>query len=461
MNETVIHSTTQKFLDIFDITNNLVILKDGTTSLIIQVDAMNFGLLAEEEQDSIMYAYAGLLNSLNYPIQIIVHSQTKDVTGYLSILKDQEDTATSREKQQRIRRYREFVSNLIKERNVLDKKFYVTISATPLELGMIAPQSFIPGKSEIKITGEERTAVIEKARYILEPKRDHLLAQFSRIGLFSRQLTTQEMIQYFYISYNPEAAEGQQIADTNNYTTPMVTAGVEGMSSMNATQIPTPISQVAATAPAETQAVVQPTTPVVAPTPAIEQVAVVAPPVQEAQPVYSAAPVAPVPLPVEAQLEQVPQQLLEQQPEPVIQIERAPVDVVVPQSQSGAYTPTMMTTPIPLETPTPTSVSPEPIAAIHHTETAASTEPTVDMSVALSTTPTELPKPTLPAGMTTTQPISASAVTPQAPVEVQTQTPVPQEATAQDAINTTLGQLGGISVTPDNSNATLPPLPEI
>ena len=217
MPENTLHSTTQKFLDIFDITNNVVILKNGTASIIIQVDAMNFGLLAEEEQDSIMYAYAGLLNSLNYPIQIIIRSQTKDVTGYLQILKDQEDKTASRPQQQRIRRYREFVTNLIRERNVLDKKFYVTISATPLEVGLLAPQSFVPGQSEAQITPEQRATVLEKARNLLEPKRDHLIAQFSRIGLFSRQLTTQEIIQFFYLSYNPEASEGQHIADSNNY----------------------------------------------------------------------------------------------------------------------------------------------------------------------------------------------------------------------------------------------------
>ena len=237
MSENVLHSTTQKFLDIFDITNNVVLLKDGTCSLIIQVDAMNFGLLAEEEQDSIMYAYAGLLNSLNYPIQIIIHSQTKDVTGYLQILKEQEDAAEARTKQQRIRRYREFVSNLIRERNVLDKKFYVSISATPLEVGLLAAQSFIPGQSETAISPEQRTAVLEKARNLLEPKRDHLLAQFARIGLFARQLSTQEIIQFFYVSYNPEAAEGQQIADTSNYTTPLVTAGMERIA-MNDAQSP-------------------------------------------------------------------------------------------------------------------------------------------------------------------------------------------------------------------------------
>lgn len=229
MSNQTVSSTTQQYLDIFDITNDLVLMKNGTTSIILSVDAMNFGLLAEEEQDSIIYAYAGLLNSLNYPIQILIRSQTKDVTSYLSRLKEQENRAGSRERQDRIRRYREFVSNLIRERNVLDKKFYVIVPASPLELGLVPIQSVMPGKQQFDISAIDRSVILEKAKNLLEPKRDHLTAQFARIGLYSYQLTTQEIIQLYYLSYNPEASEGQHIAESRSYTTPLVRASFEGI----------------------------------------------------------------------------------------------------------------------------------------------------------------------------------------------------------------------------------------
>jgi hypothetical protein len=223
-----ISSTTQQYLDIYDVSNDILILKDGSTALILTVSAMNFGLLAEPEQDAIMYAYAGLLNSLNYPIQIVIRSQTKDVTSYLQLLKDEEDSTTSDIKRNWIARFRQFVGELIKERNVLDKKFYVSIPATSLEMGLLPPSSVLPGVSQIDISKIERSVILEKAREILEPKRDYLMQQFGRIGLQSRQLKTQEIIQLFYLSYNPEAAEGQQITDTNSYTTPLVSAGMQG-----------------------------------------------------------------------------------------------------------------------------------------------------------------------------------------------------------------------------------------
>lgn len=271
-----IDSTTQQFLDIYDITHDVVIMKDGSTSMILTVDAMNFGLLAEEEQDAVMYAYAGLLNSLNYPIEVIIKSQTKDVTNYLRLLKNQEDKTGNQTMRKRIGQYRNFVSNLIQERNVLDKKFYVSIPTTALEMGFITPSTVLPGKKDaFDIASIEKNVIVEKAHNLLEPRRDHLIAQFARIGLYAKQLNTQEIIQLFYVSYNPEAVEGQAIADSKSYTSPLVQAGIEESYMVNATQAPTPsTNQPAAPAPEPVQPAAEqsaPEQPVVDPVPATPQ----------------------------------------------------------------------------------------------------------------------------------------------------------------------------------------------
>ena len=222
-----ISSTSQLYLDIFDIANDLVILKDGGVSLILTVTAMNFGLLAEEEQDAIIYGYAGLLNSLNYPIQILIRSQTKDVTSYINLLRAKEEETMNRNKKEQIGRYREFITDLVQERNVLDKKFYVVIPATALELGLVSTQSVIPGIKVADVSTFDRSLIMEHSKNLLEPKRDHIMAQFSRIGLLSRQLKTQELVQLFYAIYNPESSDGQKMTDSHNYTTALVEGSLE------------------------------------------------------------------------------------------------------------------------------------------------------------------------------------------------------------------------------------------
>lgn len=225
-NQKTIRSSTQEYLDIFDIVNDFVIMKDGSCSLILNVDAVNFGLLAEPEQDAIIYTYAALLNSLNYPIQIMIRSQTKDVSNYLKSLEEKEQLAKNETDRRQISEYRAFVSQLIRERNVLDKKFYVIIPAPALELGLVSAESVIPGVKKGSAVDFDKTVILDKASTILYPRRDHLVAQFARIGLYARQLNTQEVVQLFYNSYNPESSEGYTLADTNSYTAAVVESNI-------------------------------------------------------------------------------------------------------------------------------------------------------------------------------------------------------------------------------------------
>src|SRR3989344_2079639 len=122
-----IRSTTQDHLDIEDVQSDLVLLKDGSVAMILQTSSINFGLLSEEEQDATIYSYAALLNSLSFPIQIIIRSERKDVTNYVQLLANQEQKQTNLLLKQQIKSYRQFVEKVVKEGNVLDKKFNVII----------------------------------------------------------------------------------------------------------------------------------------------------------------------------------------------------------------------------------------------------------------------------------------------------------------------------------------------
>ncbi len=276
MSQSAVTSTTQDFLDIHDITNDLVFMKDGSAAAILAVNAMNFSLLAEEEQDAVIYAYASLLNSLNFQIQINIQSRTKDATVYLDLLKKQEDTITSVDKRKRIARYREFVGQLIQERNVLDKKFYVIIPAGALEMGLIPPQSVLPGSKAFDINSIEKSVLLEKALGLLDPRVDHLVGQFGRIGLYARRIATQEIIQNFYTNYNPEAVEGQQITDSEDYTTPLVQASLFSATLQNRNQTIKQFSQNPEASLAETASAEVKTNVEVAPMPEIEETAAIA-----------------------------------------------------------------------------------------------------------------------------------------------------------------------------------------
>lgn len=223
-----IRGSTQDHLPIEDIVDGIVILKDGSCAICMQVSSVNFDLLSEREQQALVLAYGGILNSLNFPIQIVINSMTKDVTAYLNNLKAAEEKQVNPLLKDRIASYRKFIEETVRRNDVLSKAFYVIVPFSVIELGIKQAGkqafSFIPGVGKKQESGLpfEKAYILDKAKASLEPKRDHLIRLFSRLGLEIKPLTTKELIELFYRIYNEETALNQKI-QTLNYETPIVT----------------------------------------------------------------------------------------------------------------------------------------------------------------------------------------------------------------------------------------------
>lgn len=197
-----IRGSTQDHLEISDIRDDLIVLKDGSVSLVIRVSAVNFGLLSESEQEAMIFAYAGLLNSLNFSIQIVIRSQRKDISKYVALLEKEEQKQANTLLREQIKKYREFIVQTVKENNVLDKKFYIVIPFSSLELGVGSATGSVLGLKKKQGLSMPIERILEKAKLSLLPKRDHLLRQFGRLGLRARQMTTPELVELFYDIYN-------------------------------------------------------------------------------------------------------------------------------------------------------------------------------------------------------------------------------------------------------------------
>ncbi len=199
-------SSTQEHLAFRDIVDDLVVNKNGTVTMVIQTSAINFDLLAEYEQDNKIYAFAGLLNSLNFRIQILIRTKRIDITNYIDYLKNQKEKPMSEGLKKQLDIYTVFVQNLIVENDVLDKSFFIVLPYSPA-LQMPGTNLFDAKKNkeeQEKMEKMQTSQLIEKAKIFLYPKRDHILKQLSRMGLFGHQLTTRELITEFYTIYNPD-----------------------------------------------------------------------------------------------------------------------------------------------------------------------------------------------------------------------------------------------------------------
>lgn len=199
-----IHATTQKFTEIIDIVDNVVILAGGNAALVIEITASNFALLSKKEQDSKIFAYASLLNSLTFPIEILIRNKRIDITSYLKEL-DEEELATKNELlAQHIRLYREFVREMVRVNVVLNKTFYIVIPFSSLEAGLSGvKQSF--GKNEA-----EKFAFAEAAKKALTGKAESVHAQLAKLSVASKTLEKEELIKLFYDIFNDSTIQGSQ-----------------------------------------------------------------------------------------------------------------------------------------------------------------------------------------------------------------------------------------------------------
>jgi hypothetical protein len=202
-----VKSSTQEFVEIDSIKDDLVMLKYNSCCIVIQSGTTNFGLLSQEEQNSMIYGYASLLNSLSFPIEILILSKRMDISSYLDYLDAKAKQQTDETIKTQLEHYTEFIKTIVKKNTILEKKFYFVIPFSPLELGVTGTA----GKSLNKQYVETR------AKTTLYPKKDHLLRLLSKTGLGGRALYEQELIELFYNLYNPSAS-GRKLAPIESYT---------------------------------------------------------------------------------------------------------------------------------------------------------------------------------------------------------------------------------------------------
>ncbi|MEK7581638.1 MAG: hypothetical protein AAB512_05140 [Patescibacteria group bacterium] len=217
-----IKASTQDHLDIDDICDDLVVLKNGWIAMVLSTTAVNFDILSEAEQDATIYAYGAFLNSLTFPLQTLIRSKKADITAYYQHLVEAERNQPNPDLKRQIQKYKEFIQSTVQQKTILDKRFYLVVHFSPLEMGVKSFKKTDTGNIKSK------TALVADAKVTLAPKRDHIVKQTARLGLFTRQLSTQELIELFYDIYNPAPTGTQRvILDAASYTAPLVEPDLE------------------------------------------------------------------------------------------------------------------------------------------------------------------------------------------------------------------------------------------
>jgi len=226
--------STQNSMQIAEIRDGIVIMNDGTFRAVIMCKAINFDLMSPAERESVEFAYQGFLNSLYFPIQVFIRSQKVDLRPYLERLNKIRQTQESMLLALLIDDYIAYLGEIAQQTNIMDKKFYVTISYPDLnqDVRSALRQStgFFTGVGELFSTKKTphitiNEGILEQAKTELRNRVQACMQGLLQCGVQSLPLDTEELIELYYDAYNPDTATRQHLVNFNNLTEPVVTKG--------------------------------------------------------------------------------------------------------------------------------------------------------------------------------------------------------------------------------------------
>ncbi|MDQ1283817.1 MAG: hypothetical protein QG620_165 [Patescibacteria group bacterium] len=208
-------TATQKYLDVAEVKEDVVVLKSGSIRAILAVSAINFELKSTEEQEAIIGQYQNFLNSIDFPLQILISSRRLNMENYLSFLTDKEKQQPNELLRMQIAEYKNFIDQLVSVSNIMDKNFYIIVPFSPIEnkdKGFFSKvSSMLNPKREIM----EKRESFEMMKSQLYQRVDHIIAGLAGIGLRIIPLKTEELIELLFNSYNPSVYNSVELKEVS------------------------------------------------------------------------------------------------------------------------------------------------------------------------------------------------------------------------------------------------------
>lgn len=225
-------TTTQKSLLFSELRDGMIIMADGSYRAVVACESINFDLMSNREREVVEYSYQNFLNSLNFPIQILVRSQRVDISPYLEKLGNIRRSQDNMLLGVLMDDYLDFIAALAEEANIMDKRFYIIVPYTPSgDAGKLVDRGKgfferLFGKTGPVVTKIDQVSY-EKARSELKNHVDVITSGLFQLGVRSVQLNTRQLGELYYNIYNPDTAVNQPIVDLNQ-TAPIYIKKGEG-----------------------------------------------------------------------------------------------------------------------------------------------------------------------------------------------------------------------------------------
>jgi type IV secretory pathway VirB4 component len=223
--------STQSSLPFAEIRDGIVIMNDGSFRAIVRAESINFDLMSPQEREAVEYAYQSFLNSLYFQTQIFIKSRKIDMRPYLERLSKIRTEMDNLLLAMLMEDYIYFISDLVEQTNIMSKEFYITVPFYPdesIQKAVEQTKSAVSnllnkdGKSKQVFINEQD---LDKAKVELKNRVQNVVNGLVQVGINSAPLSTQELIQLMYNTYNPDTASRQTLSDLKELQAPVVIKG--------------------------------------------------------------------------------------------------------------------------------------------------------------------------------------------------------------------------------------------
>jgi hypothetical protein len=225
-------NSTQNTLQIAEVRDGIVIMNDGSYRSVIMVKSVNFDLMSPQEQEAVEFAYQGFLNSLYFPIQIFIRSQKVDLQPYITKLDKIRTEHDNMLLAMMMEDYINYIDQLSQQTNIMDKKFYIVVPFWPhvdVQKALTQSKNFVTGFMGLFNSKEQHVVIneqdLEKAKAELRNRVQAVLQGLMQCNIQGLPLDTQELIELFYDTYNPDTATRQQLKNFNDLNADIITKG--------------------------------------------------------------------------------------------------------------------------------------------------------------------------------------------------------------------------------------------
>lgn len=222
--------STQSTLQISELRDGLVIMKDGSFRAVIACQSINFDLMSETEREAVEYSYQNFLNSLNFTTQILIRSQRVDIGPYLERLTEIRKNNDNMLLGVLMDDYINFIDILSQEANIMDKSFFIVIPyyvSAEAEKVLTQSKNFFStftNKKAVEITKIDRPTY-DKAITEINNRVESVISGLFQIGIHSVRLNTRELGALYYNFNNPDTAVREPLVDFTKLATTYVKKG--------------------------------------------------------------------------------------------------------------------------------------------------------------------------------------------------------------------------------------------